>query len=132
MSTLNSNAHFEGKPCVKCGSTTRYINYRRCVACNNRINKEVYTRDPLKKAVRAAAWRAERDGREFSVRLEDLEIPELCPVLGVPLVRPSLDRKNNDKGYTKENTKVISWEANRIKHALTLEQVRALLQYMEN
>jgi len=52
------------------------------------------------------------------------------------MTKPSLDRKDNTKdntkGYTKDNVRVISWEANRIKHALTLEQAEALVRYMKS
>ncbi|HET8668563.1 MAG TPA: hypothetical protein VFM10_11320 [Terriglobales bacterium] len=91
----------------------------------------MYQANPIKKAVRAAEWRAKRDGRVFDLTVDDLEVPELCPVFGTPMLRPSLDRINNNLGYTRKNTRVISWEANRLKHALTLEQARALVRYME-
>lgn len=31
---------FEGVPCVRCGSTTRYVNCRKCVDCNNKRNTD--------------------------------------------------------------------------------------------
>jgi hypothetical protein len=43
----------------------------------------------------------------------------------------SIDRVDNSRGYTKDNTRVISFLANGRKGDLTVEQVRNLLAYME-
>ena len=66
----------------------------------------------------------------FTIKIEDVKIPETCPLLGVKLgykdgdktCSPSLDRIRSDGGYTPENVWVISWRANLIKTNLTLEQ----------
>jgi hypothetical protein len=34
MSIDNLSKHFEGKPCCKCGTTTRYVKGKRCVDCH--------------------------------------------------------------------------------------------------
>jgi hypothetical protein len=102
------------------------------VQCHKRHAVQLKKKRPLHRAVRAAAWRAKRDGIEFSLREQDLIIPEVCLVFGTPMATPSLDRRNNDLGYTMDNVRVISWEANRLKHRLTLEQVEALAEYMRN
>jgi hypothetical protein len=57
-----------------------------------------------------AKKRAERDRREFSIEPTDIFIPEVCPILGIPIDRnstvrggkdsPSLDRLDNNKGLT--------------------------------
>ena len=71
----------------------------------------------------------------------DIVVPEFCPVLGLRLKiseegrwtdsSPSLDRFIPSLGYVKGNVRVISWRANRIKCDATVEEVRALLAYME-
>lgn len=87
----------------------------------------------------SAKSRAKKLGREFTVKLEDLKIPEVCPIMGIPLFyqrggripnSPSLDRVDNTKGYTPENTRVISWFANMRKGDLTVEQIDALYHYV--
>lgn len=57
---------------------------------------------------------------------------QTCPLLGTTYVfgkgrtdpcSPSLDRKDSAKGYTPENTWVISAKANRIKSDATVQEV---------
>ncbi len=86
---------------------------------------------------------AQKSGREFSIELSDIVIPEVCPILGIPLIRPvcgekkyaysnrpSLDRRDNSKGYTKENIAVVSWRANRLKNDASVAEIEAILAYM--
>lgn len=71
---------------------------------------------------------------------EDLVIPEVCPVLGIRLEfgkshcwhLPSLDRFDNDRGYTKDNVRIISYRANKLKNDATVEEFEAVLNYMKN
>lgn len=35
------------------------------------------------------------------------------------------------EGYTKDNTRVISWKANQYKGNMTVEEVESLLKYMK-
>jgi hypothetical protein len=77
--------------------------------------------------------------------LEKINIPDNCPVLGIPLNyhgvekqgwsrtdnSPSIDRIDSSKGYTLDNMQIISWRANRIKNDSTPEELRLLADYME-
>lgn len=70
----------------------------------------------------------------------------VCPVFGTPFdfsgcrgtwnfknnAYPSLDRLNPDKGYVKDNIRLISWRANEIKHDSTLDELRAVVRWMES
>lgn len=96
--------------------------------------------NPEKALVEGAVRRAKKKGCECTITHTDVVIPELCPVLGIPLIRgqgklsnnsPTLDRLNNSKGYTKENVRVISWRANNIKGDATVDELRAVLRYAE-
>ena len=82
--------------------------------------------------------RCKRMGREFSIELEDITIPEKCPVFGFDLKRedkqtwmcaPSVDRVDNSKGYIKGNVTVVSRRANIIKRDATLEELEQLFNY---
>lgn len=81
-----------------------------------------------------AKQRAKRYGYEFNIDLSDIVIPDLCPLLQIPITvdsssdiksRASLDRIDSTKGYIKGNVQVISWMANRIKTNATEEELLA-------
>lgn len=83
-----------------------------------------------KNLLRFAKRRAKAKGREFSLTLEDLDIPEYCPVLGIKLEAggdsknsPSIDRLDRTKGYTKDNILVISYIANVVRHQATPDEI---------
>lgn len=81
--------------------------------------------------------RAKRNKIEFNIEPDDIIVPKICPILGIPLYysnkrthnTPSLDRIDNSKGYIKGNISVISWKANRIKNNLSIEQIHNLYRY---
>lgn len=82
--------------------------------------------------------RCKKIGREFSIELEDITIPEKCPVFGFDLKRedkqtwmcaPSVDRIDNSKGYIKGNVTVVSRRANILKKDATLEELEQLFNY---
>ena len=82
--------------------------------------------------------RCKRMGREFSIELEDILIPEKCPVFGFNLKRedretwmfaPSVDRIDSSKGYIKGNVTVVSRRANILKRDATLEELEQLFNY---
>lgn len=81
----------------------------------------------------AAKYRAERKGIEFNIDMEDIIIPDKCPILECPFVygtshnydySPSLDRIDNSKGYVKGNVMVISSKANKMKNSATLHELQ--------
>lgn len=84
---------------------------------------------------RSRKYTALKRGLEFSIDRKDFLIPEVCPVLGIRLDRssrdhtPSLDRRDNSIGYTKENTIVVSWRANRIKSDASIAELRKLANF---
>lgn len=90
-----------------------------------------------------ARKRAIEQGLAFDLIIEDIVIPEFCPVLGIRLecdvgrrlshnhTSPSLDRTVPEKGYVKGNVQVISNRANHLKNNGTLEEFRAIMAYLE-
>ena len=83
---------------------------------------------------------AKKRGVEWNLTPDEITIPTICPVLGLSLERGigrhqansiSLDRKDNSKGYTRENAFVISNRANLLKKDATFSEVCALARYME-
>lgn len=86
--------------------------------------------------------RCKKHGIPFSITVEDLQVPDVCPVLGTPFVfgsgekyrgdaNPSVDRLRPELGYVKGNVKVISWRANHLKNNCTqARQLRLIADYM--
>ena len=79
---------------------------------------------------RAARSRARKRGIQFDLLLEDIVIPEVCPVLGTQMTRPSLDRFDPRRGYTADNVRVISMRANTIKNDASVDELEQILVYM--
>lgn len=72
--------------------------------------------------------RAMVKGLEFNIDEDDIVIPEICPILEVPIIvgtkgeyeySPSIDRIDNSKGYVKDNVQIISKKANSMKNSAT-------------
>ena len=98
-------------------------------------------KNPVKHMLYDARKRAKAKGLPFNITEEDIFIPEICPVLGIPLFigeggrspnSPSLDRINNLLGYTKDNVAVISLRANVLKNDASIEELKAIVKYMED
>ena len=74
---------------------------------------------------RAAKQRSRMDKLPFNLELSDIVIPEICPILAIPLMisstgramdnSPSLDKIIPELGYVKGNIQVISKKANTMK-----------------
>lgn len=84
--------------------------------------------------------RAKLTNLDFDLEMGDLVIPDSCPVLGIPIFHgdgthsnhsPSVDRFDNNKGYTKDNIKVISRRANCLKNDATIDELEAIVKYMK-
>ena len=84
-----------------------------------------------KKIFDRAKTRASRKGLEFSISLEDIIIPDVCPVLKTKMETPSIDRIDSSKGYIKGNIRIISNRANMLKNNATLEEMRLIVADLE-
>lgn len=90
---------------------------------------------PEERMYRNSKSGAKKRGIEFSIELEDIIIPNCCPITNQVFSNedranwPSLDRIDNTKGYVKGNVRVISMKANTNKGNLTLEEIKNLYLY---
>lgn len=84
--------------------------------------------------------RSKRYDIPFNLELSDIIIPDVCPLLGIPITQgegkhydnsPSIDRLIPNLGYTKGNIWIISNRANRIKSDATLEELKLLVKNLE-
>jgi hypothetical protein len=106
----------------------------------NATQKKWMATHPEKAILISIKSRAKKTNVEFSLTEEDISIPELCPILKIPIKKqytnkgktgprrnsPSVDRIDNTKGYIKGNVHVISNQANIMKSSATPQE---LLQF---
>jgi hypothetical protein len=110
----------------------------------NGVTHKEYSRiyraaNPEKIIHQHAKERAKKKGLDFDIEESDIDIPVICPILGIPIYKigsegkpsgpcansASLDRVDNTKGYVKGNVTIISHKANTMKHNATpLELIR--------
>jgi hypothetical protein len=86
-----------------------------------------------------AKRRAPKCGVPFNLTIEDLPpIPDICPVLGVPLVcgegrvvpeSLTLDRMDPSLGYVRGNVMWLSHRANAMKQDASLEQLQQFARW---
>jgi len=92
---------------------------------------------------KAAKRRAKAKGLDFDIEVSDIIIPQLCPLLNIPIIHevgkghrnpnsPSLDRIKNHLGYVKGNILVVSWRANFLKSDSTIEELELLLTNLKS
>jgi len=131
------------RECTKCHVLFKRTNKTMalCPTCNT---KRVKANPAEVKMHQRAKQRAKIRGREFSISVEDICIPLVCPVLGIPLIvnkgksgafpnSPSLDRIDNSKGYTPDNIRVMSQRANQMKGDASKEELLSFAKWiMEN
>jgi len=79
-----------------------------------------------------ARERSRSSGVPFELELEDIKVPEACPIMGIRLVHgnkfiqdssPTLDKIVPTGGYVKGNVIVMSRRANMLKSNATLEEM---------
>lgn len=119
----------KSRNCKKCEDQYRRANMHKI----NEYAKKHRRKNIAKTMFYAATSRARQSGIQINIELEDVIIPNYCPVLGIQISTnghknngPSLDRIFPELGYTKGNVRVISWRANWIKNNSTIEEIEKL------
>lgn len=114
--------------CKRCGANNRETKRR------NRTWKD----DCKQMCFNCAKSRAKRYNIEFTLSKDDIIIPDKCPVLGIPLKRedqktwysaPSIDRIDNNKGYTKDNIIVVSRRINILKKDASIDELIKMAEF---
>lgn len=109
----------------------------RKASINRRKSRKI---DPRSHLLADARKRAKAKNLEYNLTKDDIVIPNICPVLGLKLEvgdgkrqanSPSIDRIDNSKGYIVGNVAIISLRANCLKNDGTLEELKAIVNYME-
>ena len=125
---------------------------RRYAACRANVRpkvsptKEGQPQYSLEEKIAFFTWKlqqvaqsAKRRGKEFDLRVSDLQLPDNCPVLGIPLdygtpakefsAAPSIDRIDNAKGYVQGNVLVISTRANAMKSDASRDEIEKAARF---
>ena len=112
-----------------------------CKDCHNASHKERMGGKPVEYRLWVGARsRARAKGLPFDLEVDDIRVPLVCPVYGVPLeiaegstgdFSPTLDKIIPERGYVKGNVQVISWRANRLKSNGTLDDFKAIVRWLE-
>lgn len=119
-------------------------NVRRKVCKHCTYGNITTGRDTSKTHLNAIRHRCKCKNIPFNITLEDIVIPQVCPILGIPLLQewgagkgvgkfnsPSVDKIVPSLGYVKGNVQVVSNRANMMKTDATIDNIRSLLNYME-
>lgn len=103
--------------------------------------KERYRSNPELALLKGAKQRARRKDIPLDITVEDIVIPQYCPILNIELKvsedhpsanSPSLDRIVPELGYVKGNIQVISNKANRIKSDASPEELKLFSNWVLN
>jgi len=96
--------------------------------------------DPRGPMLVSARARAREKGLKFDLTKDDIPIPPICPVLGIPIRSndgrhhansPTLDRIHSRLGYVPYNVRVISYRANNLKSDMSIDECRLILKDLE-
>ena len=112
----------------------------RCKKCECQRISTYQKQNPEKTLLSGCKQRSKKKGLPFNLDLDDVIIPEKCPVLGIKLSHnrgrsgpcwssPTVDRVVPEKGYIKGNVRVISNRANFIKTNATADELMAVAKY---
>lgn len=104
--------------------------YRKLEYLRNKANNESKREHYL---YRGAKARAKKAGIPFNIEVSDIIIPDICPLLNIPLEKTikkgnpytiSLDKIDPNKGYVKGNIMVMSLKANVMKNNASLSELK--------
>lgn len=147
----NGNEYYQ-HTCKKCRSDKRVANrkntevksHERKLACDRYnsnkpliLKKNKQWRDSESgvkhRMLHRSLQRSKEKGYDNDISIDDIIIPEECPVFHVQFNSgskaggywnsPSIDRKDSSKGYTKDNIQVISMRANTMKSDASVEEL---------
>lgn len=132
------------KTCNKEKESRAFSKHKGCVsgydvsACKPCKKAKVdWRKVPLEKRIyHRIKARSNKKHIEFDLDLEDIVLPNKCPILDHVFIYGdkdwtySVDRIDNNKGYIKGNIQILSNRANRMKGDFTIQELQALLKYL--
>jgi hypothetical protein len=106
----------------------------------NAYKKKLNRQNPLGIILQQARRRAKLKKVPFDITVDDIEVPEFCPVLGLRLAvneghakdnSITIDRIVPELGYVKSNVAIISFKANTIKNNASIEELEKVLKWVK-
>lgn len=133
------------KPIDKVGRKVEYMsghNNRKYPIGTTNYRDISRFRNPESRLLGGAKRRSKKKNLPMDITKGDINIPEICPVLDIPLFyqighksatdnSPSLDRIDPKKGYVKGNIRVISFRANYLKCNANIDELKLVLKDLE-
>jgi len=135
--------------CVAC-SAENTLNWQKRMYCERaddfrQMQRDLKLKRPESYMFMGVRARARKRGIPFTITRADVVIPENCPCCSArmemrsgpavhgPLPQsPSLDRLDAKQGYVPGNVAVICWRCNNLKRDASIEELRAILAWMES
>lgn len=105
--------------------------------------KEYHTRNKASYMIKIVKRGAKKRGIIFDISKDAISnFGTHCPALGIEYIfdathsnkqfSPSIDRIDNNKGYTKDNVHVISCRANTLKSDATIDEIEKIVNYLRS
>lgn len=149
---MNDNSKNLIKVCTTCGRSKgaeRFHTQSRkkdgkhpiCKECRSRKYHIDYESRVAHYLWKRAKRRAKEQGLQFEISVDDIVIPDKCPITGILLsvsdglwsnTSPSLDRIDNSKGYVRGNIAVISFLANNFKADYGLAEMEHVASHIDD
>jgi len=123
----------------KCGNRYRQHRHYKLNPEYYKAKREYRREYQLEKGILSRIkYRAKKHNIPFNLTLDDIQIPDKCPVLNIPLATrnghsgyfsdsPSIDRIIPKLGYVKGNIRIISNRANLLKNDATVAELELVL-----
>ena len=140
---LSNNYYKEVFPWIEKHKEIKRTRDNKMLESELKRRRNNHKKDPRARLRDGARRRAIEKGIPFDLKThKDLpKVPKYCPILDIPLVvgvgvptdnSPSLDRIDNNKGYTKDNIQIISRKANQMKSNANFKEIELLYLHMKS
>lgn len=137
LDSYNKERYAKNKDNIKKKSKEHYRNNKERILQENKDYRRT-KEGSINYLYKSAKSRSKKYNIIFNLELNDIVIPDMCPVLGIQLVQgdkvsfdgsPTVDRIIPELGYTKGNIIIVSMKANRIKNNSTLDELKKVYEY---